>query len=332
MRRGSILILAGLFTIAAFSGIRPRPLLGKDLRQVGLLESMIFSIVPKDKGSVLKFTWPGYIGSRSFRNGRVYSFMIRYEVDSWETLLDVMCGIYRFHELGMQVYPENSPQMTVTAVKDASGRQKLHADFNVELFEGREEPGVESFSLWERPFDLEMRVYDESEFLHVIALARKFKHPSAALDLENGFSISITPLIDPDGREYLRGRLSLHYIPVTEPASQVKHSEWDIEGRLRLALQYVLKIPRLKKGLTPAGRDESISLWFQELRSEQQPDGSTNWYIQGLAWNPKNVTAFAKDLRASGNFEDVRIDSLTTNYLPGCDILLSNFRMTLSIP
>ncbi|NLI75893.1 MAG: PilN domain-containing protein [Candidatus Riflebacteria bacterium] len=327
-RLGMLAVLVLL--VAGGAGFPPAGVLAKDLQQVDLIEALISSVVPKENGLLTRYSLPQFVGSRAFRNGRLFPFHADFQIDSLATILQVIYRLYVYSEIDMSVYPGQAPTISLTERRDDPLDPKarlFRTRWQLALFEGRPEPGYEFRSLWEEPFQVEMHVFDEREVFAFVEELRAFRDGGARFDLSERFALSVTPDIDPDGREYLMIRVNPFLVPPGHPGNAPPPSAWDAGGRLRAALEHLLRIPRFRKGVTPRGRDESIELWFQELRATTDPDGTPCWHIQGKAFHPKAVIDFVKDLRASGWFGKVEIDALTTNYLPGTDLLLSHFRM-----
>ncbi len=324
-------ILAVLVLLAAGGpGFPPAGVLAKDLQQVDLIEALIRSVVPRENGLLTRYSLPQYVGSKAFRNGRLFPFHAEFQIDSLTTVLQVIHRLFVYFEIDMSVYPGQGSAITLFERRDDPldpQARFFRTRWELALFEGRPEPGYAFQSLWEQPFQVEMHVFDEREVFAFVEALRAFREGGARFDLSERFSLSVTPDIDPDGREYLMIRVNPFLVPPAPPGKGAPPSAWDAGGRLRAALEHLLRVPRFRKGVTPRGRDESIDLWFQELQATTDPDGTPCWHIQGKAFHPKAVTDFVKDLRASGWFGKVAIDHLTTTYLPGTDLLLSHFRM-----
>lgn len=339
MRRLALVAL----TLVGLIGHLAQPVPAKDLQQLEYLELLIATLVPPEQGTYRRHTMPRFVGSRGFRNGRWYPFLLEYELNSWSALLETVRRLYEFQEVDMSVYPRESQAIVVFERRDAPRTRTWRTRFNVALFEGRPEPGIESFSLWERPFPVELHVFDEREALAFLDQLRDFRAAGLRFDLTREFSLSLTPDIDPDGRRYLLVRFFPFLVPSRRKAEEdeadarrVGHhgdvhaggsSLWDLEGAWRGALDQLLDVPRFERGwLAPPGM-ATTTIWLQELRGTTDPDGSPCWHFQGAAADPKAVSRFVRDLRDSGWYEQVKVDALATRYLPGIDRLVTYFRL-----
>ncbi len=341
MRRLALVALA----LVWLAGSLARPAPAKDLQQLEYLEALIATLVPPDQGTYRRHSLPQFVGSRVFRSGRVYPFLLEYELPSWPTLFETVRRLYDFHEVDMYVYPQESQALVVFERRDAPRTRTWRTRFNVALFEGRREPGFESYSLWERPFPVELHVFDEREAITFIDQIREFRAPGLRFDLDREFSLALTPDIDPDGRRYLLLRFrpflinsqragneraeegTSHFAVRSQGSYSGDHSPWDPDGAWRGALDQLLDIPRFERGwLAPEGA-ATTTIWLQELRATTDPDGSLCWHFQGAAAQPKAVSGFVKELRDSGWYERVSVDSLVTRYLPGIDRLVTYFRL-----